>query len=97
MGTGALDSTRERLRLKREQLNDGQALATLETAGADDLAATFGGHPGTVTNLAGALFAVRAECGLHDVLEKRGSEVPCLIGAVKDGLSAVLQDRAGRT
>lgn len=43
-----------------------QALAAFETAGFDDFAAALGGHTGTVTNLAGALFAVWAECRLHD-------------------------------
>jgi len=70
-------------RLQRRQLDDGQPLATLEAAGFDDLAATFGGHPGTVTNLAGALLAVRAECRFHDVKRKRGSVVPIRTGSVK--------------
>jgi hypothetical protein len=46
--------------------DDRQALAALETAGFDDFAAALGGHTGTVTNLAGALLAVRADCRLHD-------------------------------
>lgn len=46
--------------------DDRQALATLEATGLDDFATAGGGHAGTVTDLAGALFAVRAECRLHD-------------------------------
>ncbi len=53
--------------------DDSQAFATLETAGTDDFTAAFGGHAGAITDLAGALFAVWAECGLHDVERKRGS------------------------
>jgi len=51
--------------------DDRQALAALEAAGADDLAATAGAHAGTITNLTGAFLAVRAECGLHDLLKKK--------------------------
>ena len=63
--------------------DDCQALAALEPAGLDDLAATTGGHAGAIADLAGALLAVRAECGLHDFGRKRGSEVPDAAGSVK--------------
>lgn len=69
--------------MQRAQSDDRQALATFGATRFDDLATTLGGHPGTITNLAGALFAVRAECGLHDVKRKRGSEVPQPAGSVK--------------
>lgn len=39
----------------RAELDDGQALATFEAAGADDFATTRGGHTGAVADLAGAL------------------------------------------
>jgi hypothetical protein len=52
--------------------DDGQALATLATAGRKDLAATNGGLAGAKTDLAGALFAMWAECRLHDFGRKRG-------------------------
>ena len=42
-----------------------QALAALETAGFEDFAAASGGHAGAETDLGGALFAMRTECGLH--------------------------------
>jgi hypothetical protein len=51
---------------ERGRSDDREALATFQTAGFDDFASAFGGHTGTITDLAGALFAVRAECGLHD-------------------------------
>ena len=62
-----MNSTDGHSRLQEQQSDDGQAFAALEAASPDDLATTLGGHPGTITNLAGALFAVRAECGLHDL------------------------------
>ena len=65
--------------------DDGQTLAALETTGADDFAAAFGGHARAITNLAGALLAVRAECGLHDFVGKRGSEVSEGAPGVKGG------------
>ena len=51
---------------KEKRSNDREALATLQTTGFDDFASAFGGHTGTITDLAGALFAMRAECWLHD-------------------------------
>jgi hypothetical protein len=71
---GAAGDERGRKRGKRS--DDRQALPALEAAGFDDFASAFGGHTGTITDLTGALFAVRAECWLHDFLRKRGSEVP---------------------
>ncbi len=47
--------------------DDCQPLAALAATRLDDFAAAPGGHPGAVTNLAGALFAVRAECGFHEL------------------------------
>ena len=46
--------------------DDGEALAALEAAGLDDLAAVLGGHAGAVADLAGALLTMRTECGFHD-------------------------------
>ena len=66
VATGAENSTRRRSWLRGgRQSDDRQALATLEAAGLDDFATAGSGHPGTVTNLAGALLAVRAECRFH--------------------------------
>ncbi len=48
-------------------LNDGEALAALETTGFDDFLAAFGGHAGAIADLTGALLAVWAEGGLHDL------------------------------
>lgn len=67
-------------------LDDRELLAALETTGTDDLAAAFGGHTRAKTDLAGALLAMRAECGLHGLLEKRGSEVPDRPGGVKGAI-----------
>ncbi len=59
----------------RAESDDRQPLAALEAAGLDHLAAVSGGHPGAVADLAGAFLAVRAECWLHKIVKKRGSEV----------------------
>jgi hypothetical protein len=67
--------------------NDRQALAALETAGLDDLAATFRRHAGAISDLAGAFLAVRTECGFHDFEKKRGSEVSLPRRSVKGGVS----------
>lgn len=48
--------------------DDGQPLAAFATAVREDLAATDGGFTGAKTDLAGALFAVRAEGGHHKLL-----------------------------
>jgi hypothetical protein len=50
MGRGELKRGRN-----RTESNDGQALTTFEAAGANDFAATFGGHAGAIADLAGAL------------------------------------------
>src|SRR5882724_8076008 len=67
----------------RIRSNHRQPLAALQATGLDDLATAAGGHAGTVTNLAGAFLAVRAECRLHDYSRKRGSEVPDAARGVK--------------
>lgn len=54
-------------------LDDGQALATLAAAGGEHFATAFGGLTSAETDLAGAFFAMGAECRLHDCGEKRGS------------------------
>lgn len=51
--------------------NDREALATLLTAGSEDLAAAFGGLAGAETDLTGALLTVWAEGWLHDLKGKR--------------------------
>ena len=53
-------------------LDDRQALATFEAAGADDFASAGSGHAGAITDLAGAFLTVWAECWLHDFCRKRG-------------------------
>jgi hypothetical protein len=68
---------------RRKRSDDRKALAALQPASFDHFASAFRGHTGTVTNLAGALLAVRAECRLHDFRRKRGSEVPDADGGVK--------------
>ena len=63
--------------------DDRQTLATLAATQLQDLAAATGGHAGAITNLAGALFAMRAKCRFHGFWKKRGSEVPAPPGSVK--------------
>jgi len=53
-------------------LDDRQALAAFEAAGADDFASAGSGHAGAITDLAGAFLTVWAECWLHDFCRKRG-------------------------
>jgi hypothetical protein len=67
LGAEAHGSRGRRTRTKkRGRSDDRQALTTFQTTGFDDFASAFGGHTGTITDLVGALFAVRAECWLHD-------------------------------
>jgi hypothetical protein len=53
--------------------DDGQAFAAFLAAGGEHLATAFGGISRAETDLMCALFAVGAECRLHDCVEKRGS------------------------
>jgi hypothetical protein len=53
------------------QSHHSQPFTTLAAARLDYFAAARGGHPGTVTNLAGSFLAVRAECWLHDCFERK--------------------------
>ena len=68
------------------RLDDGQALTAFTTTVRENGTATLGGFAGTKTDLAGALFAVRAECRFHDFENKRGSQVPDGAGGVKGGV-----------
>jgi hypothetical protein len=54
-------------------LDDSQTLAAFEATGSEHLATAFGGAAGAEADLVRALFAMRAECRLHDLVEKRGS------------------------
>ena len=67
------DWPRTRRTGRRTRSDDRQALAALAAAGGQHLATAFGGHAGAETDVARALFAVGAECGLHELVEKRGS------------------------
>ena len=49
----------------RACLNDGQPFTAFAATVGEDLAAANSGFTGKETDLAGALNAVRAECGLH--------------------------------
>jgi len=50
--------------------DDGQPFASDAAAVGEDFASLLGGFAGAKANLAGALFAMRAECWLHDENEK---------------------------
>jgi hypothetical protein len=69
-GDGRGTDTEEGSRVRSD---DGQAFAPFAPAGRQDLAAALGGHAGAKADLACTLFAVRTECRLHDLVEKRGS------------------------
>ena len=63
--------------------NDRQTLATFLATGGEDLAAATGGLAGAKTDLAGAFFAMRAECRLHSFTGKRVAESRAGRGGVK--------------
>ncbi len=78
------------------QSNNRQPFTPLATARFNDFAAAGRGHAGAVTNLAGSFLAVRAECRLHVVSRKRGSEVPHGMEGVKEDYQRGRHGNQGR-